>query len=53
MNHEWPGNVRELQNVIERIVALHTGETITDKDVTEHITILRGEEEYDFMELFL
>jgi len=50
MNHEWPGNVRELQNVIERIVALHTGETITDKNVSEHITIFRGEEEYDFME---
>ena len=50
MNHEWPGNVRELQNVFERIVALHTGETITDKDVVEHITIFRGEEEYDFMD---
>jgi len=50
LNHEWPGNVRELQNVIERIVALHTGETITDKDVLEHITVFRGEEEYDFMD---
>ena len=49
MNHEWPGNVRELQNVIERIVALHTGETITDKDILEHITIFRGEEDYDFL----
>ncbi len=49
INHEWPGNVRELQNVIERIVALHTGETITDKDVKEHIIILRGEED-DFMD---
>lgn len=50
MNHEWPGNVRELQNVIERIVALHTGETIKDQDVTEHITIFQGEEEYDFLD---
>jgi len=50
MNHEWPGNVRELQNVIERIVALHTGETITDKDILEHITIFRGEEDYDFLD---
>lgn len=49
INHEWSGNVRELQNVIERIMALHTGETITDKDVIEHITIFRGEEEYNFM----
>jgi len=50
MNQEWPGNVRELQNVIERIVALHTGETITNKDILEHITIFRGEEDYDFLD---
>jgi DNA-binding NtrC family response regulator len=50
INHEWPGNVRELQNVIERIVALHSGESIVDKDVIEHITIFQSEEEYDFME---
>ncbi|HSB06703.1 MAG TPA: sigma-54 dependent transcriptional regulator [Thermodesulfobacteriota bacterium] len=47
MNHEWPGNVRELQNVIERIVALHMGDSISDKDISEHITIFRGEEEVD------
>jgi DNA-binding NtrC family response regulator len=50
MNHEWPGNVRELQNVIERIVALDPGEAITNKDVMEHLTIFRGEEEYEFLE---
>lgn len=50
MNHEWPGNVRELQNVFERIVALHSGETITEKDILEHITIFRGEEDYDWMD---
>ena len=49
MSHEWPGNVRELQNVVERIMALHGGETITDDDVREHITILSGEEECDFL----
>ena len=27
-NHGWPGNVRELKNVIERAVALCTGDTI-------------------------
>jgi two-component system response regulator PilR (NtrC family) len=50
MNHEWPGNVRELQNVIERIVALDPGEAITEKDVMEHLTILQGEEEYEFLD---
>jgi DNA-binding NtrC family response regulator len=50
MNHEWPGNVRELQNVIERIVALHIGDTITDKEVIEHITIFQPEEDFEFMD---
>lgn len=45
MNHEWPGNVRELQNVMERVVALHSGETI--KNIAEHITILKSEEDND------
>ncbi|MBI3611272.1 MAG: sigma-54-dependent Fis family transcriptional regulator, partial [Nitrospirae bacterium] len=33
--HEWRGNVRELENVLERVVALTTGETIALKDVME------------------
>lgn len=33
--HDWRGNVRELENVIERVVALTTGETIEPKDVIE------------------
>jgi len=33
--HPWRGNVRELENVIERVVALTTGEAIELKDVTE------------------
>jgi len=28
-SYSWPGNVRELENVIERAVVLHSGETIT------------------------
>ncbi len=31
--YPWPGNVRELQNVIERIMILRSGHTITEKDV--------------------
>ena len=50
MNHDWPGNIRELQNVIERIVALHTGDTITEKNIVEHLTIFKTEEENDFMD---
>jgi transcriptional regulator with GAF, ATPase, and Fis domain len=45
INHEWPGNVRELQNVIERVVVLHSGETI--KNIAEHITIFKNEDDND------
>jgi DNA-binding NtrC family response regulator len=27
--YDWPGNIRELQNVIERAVILHEGETFS------------------------
>lgn len=33
LGHEWRGNVRELENLIERVVAFSTGETVTDADV--------------------
>jgi len=29
LNYPWPGNVRELENVIERVVVLHDGPTVT------------------------
>jgi two-component system nitrogen regulation response regulator NtrX len=32
MSHSWPGNVRELRNLIERLVIMSPGATITDKD---------------------
>ncbi len=35
--HNWPGNVRELENVIERTVALETGELISSGVLTEHL----------------
>jgi two-component system, NtrC family, response regulator PilR len=31
--HEWRGNVRELENVIERVVAMASGDTINDQDI--------------------
>ena len=33
LQYEWPGNVRELKNVIERIVVMSDGETITAEDL--------------------
>jgi DNA-binding NtrC family response regulator len=33
----WPGNVRELQNVVERACALAEGDTITCRDLSDHV----------------
>jgi DNA-binding NtrC family response regulator len=35
----WPGNVRELQNVIERACALAESETVTRRDLPEHVLL--------------
>ncbi|HXH82797.1 MAG TPA: sigma-54 dependent transcriptional regulator [Candidatus Tectomicrobia bacterium] len=35
--YRWPGNVRELQNVVERACALAEGDTITLRDLPEHV----------------
>ncbi|MBI5570359.1 MAG: sigma-54-dependent Fis family transcriptional regulator [Desulfomonile tiedjei] len=47
VNHDWPGNVRELQNVIERLVALKVGDTISERDVMENLTVLGGDDGSD------
>jgi len=31
--HNYPGNVRELENILERAVALHDGDVITEQDL--------------------
>ena len=35
LSYSWPGNVRELENVIERMVILAEGETLTAADLPE------------------
>ena len=37
-NYSFPGNVRELENLIERMVVLSDGETITLQDVPQSVT---------------
>ena len=32
-NYDWPGNVRELENVVERTLALCTGESVSAEDL--------------------
>ena len=33
VNYDWPGNIRELENLIERIVLMAGGDTITFEDI--------------------
>ncbi|MBW2108633.1 MAG: sigma-54-dependent Fis family transcriptional regulator [Deltaproteobacteria bacterium] len=37
MAYRWPGNVRELENLIERLVILSNGDSITLEDIPESI----------------
>jgi two-component system response regulator PilR (NtrC family) len=37
--YHWPGNVRELENVIERMIALETSDTLTTKSLPEHVLL--------------
>jgi two-component system response regulator PilR (NtrC family) len=37
-NHDWPGNVRELENLIERILAMNSDETITTRHLPSQLT---------------
>lgn len=36
-NYDWPGNVRELKNIIERIVIMTPGRTVTVGHIPEYI----------------
>jgi DNA-binding NtrC family response regulator len=36
-SYAWPGNVRELQNVVERACALAESDTITRRDLPDHV----------------
>jgi transcriptional regulator with PAS, ATPase and Fis domain len=36
-NYDWPGNIRELQNVVERAVALTTGDMVHLEDLPDEI----------------
>jgi len=37
VRYPWPGNVRELQSVLERVVVLSRGDTITIEDLPERL----------------
>lgn len=35
--YNWPGNVRELENVVERMIALETGNNLLPEGLPDHI----------------
>ncbi len=37
ISHAWPGNIRELQNVVERMVLMSDGKTITADQLPQDI----------------
>jgi DNA-binding NtrC family response regulator len=37
VNYDWPGNVRELENLVERVMALSTAETLTPEDLPNNV----------------
>jgi two-component system nitrogen regulation response regulator NtrX len=38
INYDWPGNVRELKNIIERLVIMTPGRTITVNHIPDYIS---------------
>jgi two-component system response regulator PilR (NtrC family) len=38
LNYEYPGNVRELQNIIERAVALESGQELTTHNLSSYLS---------------
>ncbi len=38
-NHNWTGNIRELRNVVERLIILSAGKTITVDDINSYVLL--------------
>lgn len=51
--YPWPGNVRELQNVVERIMILRGGHTITGTDIHHLLHSFEADEDETGEERFL
>lgn len=46
LQYDWKGNVRELRNLVERLLIMSEGDTITDLDLPDY---LKGTKEEDVM----
>ncbi|HUI29052.1 MAG TPA: sigma-54 dependent transcriptional regulator [Candidatus Acidoferrales bacterium] len=47
LKYTWPGNVRELENIIERSIALSSGEVVDTKDLPEHLFQMKSSDLID------
>jgi len=47
MQHDWPGNVRQLLNVVQNMVVMAEGETLTRRDVPAEIQQAAGEADHE------
>jgi PAS domain S-box-containing protein len=45
MSHEFPGNIRELENIIERMLVVSSGDTITRRHLPRELLPKDGEED--------
>jgi two-component system nitrogen regulation response regulator NtrX len=55
--YNWPGNIRELQNIVERLVIMASGSSITEKDLPGHLfefqrTVPSGDHEAHTLKTF-
>jgi len=39
VGYDWPGNVRELEHVMERVVLMAKGDTVTPEDIPEEVRL--------------
>lgn len=46
--YPWPGNVREMKNVIERMVILAEGDTITEDNIPKSLTKAQGKNQLPY-----
>lgn len=47
-DYEWKGNVRELRNLVERLLIMSEGNTVTEADLPPHMRVTGKEPEFSF-----
>jgi two-component system, NtrC family, nitrogen regulation response regulator NtrX len=53
INYDWKGNVRELRNLVERLLIMSVGNTITEHDLPEHMQVESKKAAFSFADIKL